>query len=52
MGKAKKKITNWAEYNTALCKRGLVTFWIDDSAIDAWQCKTHHGKRGRGFQYS
>lgn len=52
MGKAKKKITNWAEYNKALCKRGSVTFWIDDTAIDAWQCKTHHGKRGRGFQYS
>ena len=52
MGKAKKKITNWAEYNKALCKRGSVTFWIDDSAIDAWRCTTHHGKRGRGFQYS
>ncbi|HAS24420.1 MAG TPA: IS5 family transposase [Vibrio sp.] len=52
MGKAKKKITNWAEYNKALCKRGSVTFWIDDSAIDVWKCKTHHGKRGRGFQYS
>lgn len=52
MGKAKKKITNWAEYNKALCKRGSVTFWIDDSAIDAWQCKIHHSKRGRGFQYS
>ena len=22
MGKVKKKITNWAEYNKALCKRG------------------------------
>ena len=52
MGKAKKKITNWAEYNKALCKRGSATFWIDDSAIDVWKCKTHHGKRGRGFQYS
>ena len=52
MGKAKKKITNWAEYNKALCKRGSVTFWIDDSAVDAGRCKTHHGKRGRGFQYS
>ncbi|MEZ8358354.1 IS5 family transposase [Vibrio splendidus] len=52
MGKANKKITNWAEYNKALCKRGSVTFWIDDSAVDAWRCKTHHGKRGRGFQYS
>ncbi|HGS4466694.1 TPA: IS5 family transposase, partial [Vibrio metschnikovii] len=45
-------MTNWTEYNKALCKRGSVTFWIDDSAIDAWQCKTHHGKCGRGFQYS
>ncbi|MEZ9128122.1 IS5 family transposase [Vibrio splendidus] len=52
MGKAKKKITNWAEYNKALCKRGSVTFWIDDTAVDAWRCKAHHGKRGRGFQYS
>ncbi|MEZ8578161.1 IS5 family transposase [Vibrio splendidus] len=52
MGKAKKKITNWAEYNKVLCKRGSVTFWIDDSAVDAWRCKAHHGKRGRGFQYS
>ncbi|MBO0216623.1 IS5/IS1182 family transposase, partial [Vibrio sp. Vb2880] len=45
MGKAKKKITKWAGYNKALCKRGSVTFWIDDSAVDAWRCKTHHGKR-------
>ena len=39
MGKSKKKITNWNEYNEALCKRGSVTFWIDDSAVKAWQCK-------------
>ncbi|MFA0087661.1 transposase [Vibrio sp. 10N.261.51.F12] len=52
MGKANKKITNWTEYNKALCKRCSVSFWRDDSAIDAWECKTHHGKRGRDFQYS
>ena len=52
MGKSKKKITNWSEYNKALCKRGAVTFWIDDSAIETWRCNTHHGKRGRGFQFS
>ncbi len=52
MGKSKKKITNWNEYDEALCKRGLVTFWIDDSAVEAWQCKSHHGKHGRGFQFS
>ncbi len=53
MGKSKqKKIANWNEYNEVLCKRGSVTFWIDDSTVEAWQCKGHHGKRGRGFQFS
>lgn len=52
MGKPKAKIANWSEYNRALCQRGSVTFWIDDSAIEAWKCTKHHGKRGRGFQYS
>ncbi len=52
MGKSKKKITDWNEYNEALCKRGSVTFWIDDSAVEAWHYKGHHGKRGRGFQFS
>ncbi|AXY03089.1 IS5 family transposase [Vibrio alfacsensis] len=52
MGKSKAKITNWSKYNRALCQRGNVTFWIDDSAVKAWKCTTHHGKRGRGFQYS
>ena len=27
-------------------------FWVNDLAIDAWQCKTHYGMRGGGFQYS
>ena len=50
MGKANKKITNWVEYNKALCRRGSVTFWIEDSAVDAWRCKTHHGNRGSSFE--
>lgn len=52
MGKSKKKIKNWNDYNEALCKRGSVTFWIDDSAIEGWHSKGHHDKRGRGFQFS
>ncbi|HHY0446973.1 TPA: IS5 family transposase [Vibrio parahaemolyticus] len=52
MGKSKAKITNWTKYNRALCQRGNVTFWIDDYAVKSWKCTTHHGKRGRGFQYS
>lgn len=52
MGKSKAKITNWSEYNRALCQRGSVTFWIDDSVVKAWKCTKHYGQRGRGFQYS
>ncbi|PMG57119.1 hypothetical protein BCU89_01850 [Vibrio splendidus] len=33
MGKAEKKITNWAEYNKALCKRGR-GFQYSDTAIE------------------
>ncbi len=52
MGKSKRKITNWKQYNQALVNRGSVTFWLDESAINAWRCKEHHGGRGRGFQFS
>ncbi|PMK01482.1 IS5 family transposase [Vibrio sp. 10N.261.55.A7] len=52
MGKSKAKISNWSDYNEALRNRGSLTFWIDDSAIDAWKCTAHHGRRGRGFQFS
>lgn len=30
----------------------IVTFWINESAIEKWNCPTHHGARGRGFIYS
>ncbi|QGS48980.1 IS5-like element ISSpu14 family transposase [Shewanella putrefaciens] len=52
MGKSKRKILNWKQYNQALVNRGSVTFWLDKSAINAWHCKAHHGGRGRGFQFS
>jgi len=29
------KITNWADYNKALVNRGSLTFWLDESAIQA-----------------
>ncbi|MFC3024163.1 IS5 family transposase [Vibrio zhugei] len=52
MGKSTRKMTNWKEYNQALVNRGSLTFWLDEKAIDAWQCQEHHGGRGRGFQFS
>jgi len=34
--KAVYRIRNWAEYNDALVKRGSLTVWVDQQAIDAW----------------
>jgi len=52
MGKSKNKITNWPEYIQALTQRGSITFWVVEPAMEAWTCTKHHGKRGRGFQFS
>ena len=52
MGKSKRNITNWKQYNQALVNRGSVTFWLDEAAINTWHCTQHHGGRGRGFQFS
>lgn len=34
--KAKYKVTNWAEYDRGLVRRGDIRFWIDEEAIKAW----------------
>ena len=52
MGKAKHKISNWQQYNQALVNRGSLTVWMDDEAIRQWYCQSHHGRRGRGFQFT
>ena len=33
--KAKYRVSNWSEYNDALRKRGDITIWFTDEAIDA-----------------
>ena len=30
------KVSNWAEYNTALRNRGAIDLWISDDAIERW----------------
>lgn len=34
--KQKYKLTNWAEYNEALRRRGDITVWLSEEAIDQW----------------
>jgi hypothetical protein len=49
--KATYKVKNWSEYNDALRKRGDITIWFTDKAIEAW-IPDHTGKKGRPQDYS
>ena len=48
MPKPRYKTTNWHQYNNDLIKRGSLTFWIDEEAINQWK----QSKRGRPRQFS
>lgn len=52
MAKQKFKITHWAAYNKALVKRGSLTLWLDESAIQAWYDEPKTPSRGRPQRYS
>jgi hypothetical protein len=46
--KQKQWVTNWAEYNEGLRRRGDLTVWISDDALDLWEAaprKTLGGQR-------
>ena len=49
--KATYKVKNWAKYNDALRKRGDITVWFTEEAIQAWtpDCT---GMKGRPQKYS
>ena len=34
--RAKRRVTNWAEYNAALRQRGSLTVWFSEEAIAGW----------------
>ncbi|HYF89567.1 IS5 family transposase [Azospirillum sp.] len=35
--RAKRTVTNWAEYDAALRQRGSLTLWVTDKAIEQWK---------------
>jgi hypothetical protein len=37
--KQRHRVTNWAEYDTALRQRGSLTVWFTDAAIAAWRAE-------------
>ena len=49
--KTKYRVKNWPAYEASLRKRGDVTVWFDEDAIDAWNAPTS-GRPGGQRRYS
>ena len=49
--KTKYRVKNWPTYEAALRKRGDITFWFDDDAVDAWNAPPN-GRPGGQRRYS
>jgi hypothetical protein len=50
--KRKYKVTNWREYNQSLVRRGDITIWFSEDALDSWEHPNDITKVGRPFVYS
>jgi hypothetical protein len=37
--KQRHRVTNWRQYNAALCQRGSLTVWFTDEAIAGWRAQ-------------
>ncbi len=40
------RVRNWPEYNRALVRRGSLTLWVDEQAVQAWRDASGSGTRG------
>ena len=49
-GKSSYKILNWRDYDASLIKRGAITFWFSEDAIDNWHPVHDSGRRKSGGQ--
>jgi len=50
--KTKYRVSNWANYNQALVKRGSLGIWISPNAIASWNAKPSERRRGGQQKYS
>jgi hypothetical protein len=47
IGKMKFKVTNWAEYEAGLRRRGSLTLWIIPEALSSWQARKRTTRDGQ-----
>src|SRR5690348_15446352 len=49
--KARYRVANWPEYDAALVRRGSITVWLTEEAVEAWHAPST-GERGGQPVYS
>jgi hypothetical protein len=50
--KRRYRIRNWPDYNSALVRRGSLTLWVEQGAVNRWRDTTAPVRRGRRRFYS
>lgn len=50
--KTKYRLRNWTDYNRSLERRGSLTVWISEEAIENWLYREKTGERGASRNYS
>src|SRR3954451_11476151 len=43
----KRKVTNWRDYDDSLRRRGSVTVWLSDEAVEAWEAERRTSRGGQ-----
>src|SRR4051794_40442512 len=43
----KRKVTNWRDYDASLRRRGSLTVWFSDEAIEAWEAERRTSRGGQ-----
>src|SRR5215217_4424094 len=43
----KRKVTNWRDYDESLRRRGSVTVWFSDGAVEAWEAERRTSRGGQ-----
>src|SRR3954454_18713242 len=43
----KRRVTNWRDYDESLRRRGSLTVWFSDEAVEAWEAERRTGRGGQ-----
>jgi hypothetical protein len=49
--KQKRKVTNWADYNASLCRRGSLTLWFSEKTIAGWRAAPRTTRGGQACNW-